>query len=178
MRCGTCGFEGAGEEVVAGMQVCPSCGALAAEGIDAVFDRTVFRRARRLVGRLPDRVSPGLFDAADRPLARGMRTTRGARMALAWIAGAVTLTVGGAITLAAGVDDVNTIENAADGSAWASVEDAYARGPVLTGIGAAILGLGVASLGVSAALLAHFGADGTWIEARIGPGSLMLRGVF
>lgn len=92
MRCGTCGFEGAGEEVVTGMQVCPSCGALAAEGIDAVFDRTVFRRARRLVGRLPDRVSPGLFDAADRPLARGMRTTRGARMALAWIAGAVTLT--------------------------------------------------------------------------------------
>ncbi|MEC7524646.1 MAG: hypothetical protein VYE22_32505 [Myxococcota bacterium] len=100
--------------------------------------------------------------------------------AIAWalFAGAVALTVGGAITLAAGVDDVNTIENAADGSTWASVEDAYARGPVLTGIGAAILGLGVASLGVSAALLAHFGADGTWIEARIGPGSLTLRGVF
>ena len=74
--------------------------------------------------------------------------------------------------------DVNTLEISAAGSARASVEDADARGPVVTGIGAAILGLGVASLGVSAALLAHFGADGTWIEARIGPGSLMLRGVF
>lgn len=92
MRCGECGWEGDAEEVMRGMEICPSCGALQLEaGPDPAFQRTTFLRARRLFG-LADRLAPGVFDAGGRPLAHAMRTTRAWRMVLAWMAGAAALT--------------------------------------------------------------------------------------
>lgn len=99
---------------------------------------------------------------------------------LAWslFGASAAVLIGGAITLAVGADDLNAVENAPDGAAWASVEDAYARGPLLTGLGAALLGVGVASFALSAGLLAHFGRDGTWLRVSLGPGTLDVRGAF
>lgn len=92
MRCGDCGWEGAAEEVMRGMEICPSCGALQLEdGPDPLFQRTSFQRARRFVGRLADRISPAVLDAGGQPLARAMRTTSSFRMVLAWLGGAAAL---------------------------------------------------------------------------------------
>lgn len=126
--------------------------------------------------RAQARVDEDLAETSDADAEPGWSDGR----ALAWalFGASAAVLIGGAITLAVGVDDLNTIENAADGTAWASVEGAYARAPILTGLGAAVLGVGVASFAVAAGLLAHFGADGTWLRVSLGPGTLDVRGAF
>ncbi|HEY8432505.1 MAG TPA: hypothetical protein VIL20_29245 [Sandaracinaceae bacterium] len=84
----------------------------------------------------------------------------------------------GGVLLAVGIDDYNTIENAPGGTSWADVAGAYERAPILTGTGAAVLGLGVVATAVSAALLAHFGGEGTWLEVSVLPGGALARGRF
>lgn len=84
----------------------------------------------------------------------------------------------GGVLLAVGVDDLNTIENAPGGTVWADVAEARDRAPILTGIGGVVLGLGAAGMAVSAALLAHYGQGGTWLEVGALPGGLLVRGRF
>lgn len=99
---------------------------------------------------------------------------------IAWATFATSLGVAilGGVLLAVGVDDVNTIENAPDGTAWPDVAGARDRAPVLTGVGSVVLGLGAAGMAVGAALLAHFGAQGTWLEVSALPGGVRLSGRF
>lgn len=99
---------------------------------------------------------------------------------VAWVSLFTSLLVsaGGGIVLAAGVDDINTVENFPDGRAWAEVADRADRGPTLTGIGWAVMLTGAAGLITSALLLATFAADGTWLRVEVTPGSLALRARF
>jgi hypothetical protein len=84
----------------------------------------------------------------------------------------------GGVLLAVGVDDINTIENAPDGTRWADVAAARDRAPILTATGALILGLGAAGLATGAGLLAYFGQEGTWLSVALLPGGLLMRGTF
>lgn len=84
----------------------------------------------------------------------------------------------GGVLLAVGVDAVNRIENAPDGTRWDDVAGARDLAPLLTGLGAAVLALGVIGTGVGAGMLAHFGSEGTWIAVSVLPGGLALRGTF
>ncbi len=60
------------------------------------------------------------------------------------IAGAI-LAVAGAVMLAVGVVDLGTVENAADGTSWASLSGAYERAAPLTGVGTVSLAVGGAA---------------------------------
>ena len=84
----------------------------------------------------------------------------------------------GAVLLAVGADDLNSVENAPGGTRWSAVEESYERAPVLTAAGAVVLGVGVAGLAAGAAVLALFGSEGTWIEVSVTPTGLSARGTF
>ncbi len=88
------------------------------------------------------------------------------------------LAVGGGVVLAVGVDEINTIENAADGTVWADVAGSLDRAPILTGVGAVVLGLGVAGTIAGATLLALYGSEGTWLEVSVLPTGISARGRF
>ena len=99
---------------------------------------------------------------------------------IGWATLTASMAVGiaGGILLAAGVDDVNSIENAPDGTMWSAVEGARDRAPILTGIGAVMLGLGAAGVAVGAGLLAYFGNQGTWISVSVLPNGVSASGRF
>jgi hypothetical protein len=88
------------------------------------------------------------------------------------------LAIGGGVLLAIGVDEVNTIENAADGTVWTDVASSLDRAPIFTGVGAVVLGLGIAGTITGATLLALYGGEGTWLEVSVLPGGLSARGRF
>jgi hypothetical protein len=99
---------------------------------------------------------------------------------IAWTVFAASFGVAvlGGVLLAVGIDDVNTIENAPDGTIWADVAGARDRAPWMTGFGAGILVLGAAGLCAGAALLAIFGSGGTWLSVSALPGGVSLTGTF
>ena len=99
---------------------------------------------------------------------------------LAWttFTAGIAVLATGAIMVAVGVDDLNTVENASDGTSWSAVEPSYGRAPILTAVGFVVLGVGVVGTAVGAALLSVHGEGGTWLEVSAGPGSVRLRGRF
>jgi hypothetical protein len=101
-------------------------------------------------------------------------------LAIGWgvFGGSLAVGVLGAVLLAVGVDDLNTVENAPGGTDWDQVASAYDRAPALTATGAVVLGLGVAGTAVGAALLAVWGEEGTWLEVSALPGGVRVRGRF
>jgi hypothetical protein len=118
------------------------------------------------------------FEESDEPARPAPRWTE--ERSIAWITflTSIGVGIGGAVVLALGVDDINTVENAPDGTIWTDVSDAQERAPILTGVGAVVLGLGAAGAAVGAALLAYFGENGTWLEVSALPGGLRVRGTF
>lgn len=90
----------------------------------------------------------------------------------------LAVAIAGGILLAAGVDDVSSIENAPDGTLWHTVAGARDRAPIFTGTGAVLLGLGAAGAAVGAGLLAAFGRDGTWLSVSVLPGEVRVGGRF
>lgn len=73
-------------------------------------------------------------------------------------AGAGLVAIGVAL-LVAGLVDYGTVEGAPFGTSWETLDDAYARGPILAGVGSALSGLGVA-----AAI-----TGGVWLAIGSGP---------
>lgn len=108
------------------------------------------------------------------PAARGWSDERVA--AWATLGSSFGVAVLGGILLAAGLDAVNTVENAPDGTRWEDVAGARDRAPVLSGLGLGVLALGLAGSAVGAGLLAHFGEGGTWLAVSAGPSGVHVRG--
>jgi hypothetical protein len=118
-------------------------------------------------------------DAGDeRPAGAGPGWTDERAVGWALFGGSVGVGILGAVLLAVGVDDLNTVENAPGGSDWDDVVGAYERAPVLTATGAVVLGLGIAGAAAGAAVLAVWGGEGTWLEVSALPGGLRVRGRF
>jgi len=95
--------------------------------------------------------------------------------------GAASLAVG-ATFLALGLHDKSTVENAADGSTYASVESAYDRASTRVTVGTILLGVGAAAGATGLALALRSGssddAEPTALELRVLPTGFLLRRVF
>lgn len=100
--------------------------------------------------------------------------------AIGWAVFGSSVAVGvlGAVLLAVGVDERNTAENAPGGTSSESVAGVYERASALTATGAVLLGLGIVGTAVGAAVLAVWGAEGTWLEVSAVPGALRVCGRF
>jgi tetratricopeptide (TPR) repeat protein len=98
--------------------------------------------------------------------------------ALIGVGGAVL--VAGAVLTGVGLSDVSTVENAADGSHYAALRDAYDQAPIFTGVGFAALGLGaaLAVAGVVWVVVTPSAGSGERATLRIGTDGLSLRGTF
>jgi hypothetical protein len=93
-----------------------------------------------------------------------------------WIllgAGGAALIVG-AVLVGVGAEDEHTVESAPRSTEWASISDAFARAPVLEGVGGALLGVG-AALATVGVVWAVLGNGSTRTEVAIGPGHLGAR---
>jgi len=108
----------------------------------------------------------------------------GGRSPAGWIlagGGAASLAVG-ATFLALGLHDKSTVENAADGSTYASVESAYDRASTRVTVGTILLGVGAAAGATGLALALRLGssddAEPTALELRVLPTGFLLRRVF
>jgi len=86
----------------------------------------------------------------------------------------------GAVLVGVGYGDIGSVQNAADGTRYASVRDADQQAPILTGVGFAAIGVGLATAAVGVVLFATAGGGGHEAQAtlRIVPNGLELRGVF
>jgi len=120
----------------------------------------------------------GAGDGADAGEASAARWTDERVIGWGLFAGSVAVGVLGAVLLAVGVDDMNTVENAPGGTDWEQVAGAYDRAPVLSATGAVVLGLGVVGAAVGAGVLAAWGGQGTWLEVTALPGGVQVRGRF
>lgn len=104
--------------------------------------------------------------------------TEGRVIGWATLGTSFAVALAGGILLAVGLDAVNTVENAPDGTSWSAVADARDRAPILTGAGIAVLALGAVGTAVGAGLVAHFGEGGTWVTVSALPGGIAIRGRF
>ncbi|MBX3269843.1 MAG: hypothetical protein KF729_06260 [Sandaracinaceae bacterium] len=101
------------------------------------------------------------------------------------VGGVVLLASGGAVAIAGAVlvglaaADVASVENAARGTTWAEVSDAYGRSEALSIAGFVLLGVGVVAASVGVVLFAVGGGDApASANLRLGPTGLTLAGAF
>lgn len=85
------------------------------------------------------------------------------------------LAFGGGITLALGLVDASNVESARDVS-YASIRDAYERGPILQGVGAATFGVGVALAAVGGLMLSLSSTSETRVSLL--PNGFSIEGTF
>lgn len=118
------------------------------------------------------------------PPSSAVRSTESGGSALP---GAVLLGVGGAAALAGavvlglGVHDVHTVEDAADGTSFADVADAFDRAPRRTWVGGVMLGAGAAAAAVGVVLVIRAGSEEAApprVALRVGWGNAALVGRF
>lgn len=97
-----------------------------------------------------------------------------------WIVVGVSsaLVVTGVVLIALSAADIAAVENVEDGGSWGSIQDAYDRAPILSGLGWAFAAVGLAGAAVGIGWGIASGSDGESIEARVVPGGLELRGTF
>lgn len=88
----------------------------------------------------------------------------------------------GAVFLALGLSDKSAVENAADGSTFASIQDEYDRASTRITVGTVLLGVGAAATATGVVLALRSGpdedADTSALDLRVGPNGLLLRGSF
>jgi len=92
------------------------------------------------------------------------------------ISAAVLVT--GVVLLGVSAADIAAVEGVEDGGSWSSIQGAYDRAPILSGLGWAFAGLGLAGVAVGLGWGIASGSGGESVEARVVPGGLELRGTF
>jgi len=94
--------------------------------------------------------------------------------------GGGTLVVG-TVFLVLGLSDKSAVENAADGSTFASVEDEYDRASTRITVGTVLMGVGAAATATGIVLALRGGSsddETAALDLRVGPSGFLLRRSF
>jgi len=94
----------------------------------------------------------------------------------------LAVAIGGVVLVAVGQEDIASIEHAAHGTPWSSLQSTYDRTPIETGVGGTLLGVGLAAAVVGlvwgVAQLSASGAHERPVALDVGLGTISVRGRF
>jgi tetratricopeptide (TPR) repeat protein len=87
--------------------------------------------------------------------------------------------IAGAVLVGVAAADVSSVENAARGTAWTSVRDAYGQSEALSIAGFVLLGVGAAAIAAGLGWgIVEIGEGDQTARVSLGPGSLSIAGTF